>query len=58
MLKALKSCVNNGVGCCCTAAEALQVFQIAAMDISADCGQRLGAPIAASKTEHLVACAD
>jgi hypothetical protein len=28
------------------------------MDISAGCGQRLGARIAARKTEHLVACAD
>jgi hypothetical protein len=49
--------VNDGIGRSGTAAEALQVFQIAAMDFSAGCGQRLGARIAASKTEYPVACA-
>jgi hypothetical protein len=58
MLKALKSCVNNGVGCCCAAAQAFQVFQIAALYLSPGGGQRLGARIAARKAEHLVACAD
>jgi hypothetical protein len=47
MLKALKGCVNNGIGRSGTAAEAFQVFQIAAMDFSAGCDQRLGARIAA-----------
>ena len=50
--------VKDGIGRSGAAAEAFQVFQIAAMDISAGCGQRLGARIAARKTEHLVACAD
>jgi hypothetical protein len=58
MLKPLKSCVNNTVGCGGTAAEAFQVFQIATLHISAGCGQKLGARIAASKTEHLVTCSD
>jgi hypothetical protein len=50
--------MKNGIGHSRTAAEACQVFQIAAMDCSAGCDQRLGARIAARKTEHLVTCAD
>ena len=46
--------MKDGVGRSGTAAKAFQVFQIAAMDISASCGQRLGARVAARKTEHLV----
>jgi hypothetical protein len=50
--------VKDGIGGSRTAADAFQVFQISAMDISAGRSQKLGARIAASKTEHLVACAD
>jgi hypothetical protein len=50
--------VKNGIGHSGTGTEAFQVFQIAAMDISACRGQKLGARIAARETEHLVACAD
>jgi hypothetical protein len=50
--------VKDGIGRSGTAAEAFQVFQITALYLSPGCGQRLGARIAASKTEHLVTCAD
>jgi hypothetical protein len=50
--------VNDGVSRSGSAAQAFQVFQIAAMHLSPGSGQRLGARIAARKTEHLVACAD
>src|SRR5579862_660982 len=53
-----ESDVKDGIGRSGAATEAFQVLQIAAMDFSASCDQRLGARIAACKTEHLVTCAD
>src|SRR5579863_4222561 len=53
-----ESDVKDGIGGSGAATEAFQVLQIAAMDFSASCDQRLGARIAACKTEHLVTCAD
>ena len=50
--------VKDGIGRSGTAPYAVQVFQIAAMDISARCGQKPGARVAARKTKYLVTCAD
>lgn len=50
--------VKDGVGRSGATAEAFQIFQVAAMDISPGCSQKLDTRIAASKTEHLVARAD
>jgi hypothetical protein len=58
MLKPPKRCVNNGVGCGSSVAQAFQVFQIAPLDLSSGTGQRQGAGIAARKAEYLVICAD
>jgi hypothetical protein len=58
MLKAPKSCVNNGVGCGSSVAQAFQIVQIAALYLNPGGGQRLGARIAARKAEHMVAGAD
>jgi hypothetical protein len=58
VLKAPESCVNNGVGCGGSVAQAFQVLEITSLYLSAGVGQRLSARIAARKTEYMVACAD
>jgi hypothetical protein len=53
-----ESDVKHGIGCGSSAAQAFQIFQIATLYLSASGGQRLGAVLAARKTEHQMACAD
>src|SRR6185437_14106363 len=50
--------VKDGIGCGSSCAQAFQIFQIASLHLSSGGNQRLGACVAASQAEHLMACAD
>src|SRR5580704_1308261 len=53
-----KARVNHAIGRRCSAAQALEVFKIAPVRLGASRDQRPGTCIRASKTEHLMPCAD
>ena len=53
-----ESDVKDGIGCGRTAVQALQIFQITSLYLSAGSQQRLCACIAACKAKHLVTRAD
>jgi hypothetical protein len=52
----IEGSVDDSIRCGCSAPQALEVFQIAAMHLSASSGKRLGTRIAAGQSDDLMAC--